>query len=97
MRIPKRFKLASIPVEIEIDNDFAKKHQCAGQSLYAEQKIIIDATAMPIESTLETLAHEAVHWILFIMNEHKLRNNEKFVDTFAHLLTQALTTMEYEE
>lgn len=49
------------------------------------------------ETSIEhTFCHELVHQILYLTEHNKLNKNEAFVDCFAGLLHQALTTMEYE-
>lgn len=96
-KLPKKVFLAGIPITIELQPDFAVRTGCQGQSIYAEQKIILDPKATPKESTEACYYHELTHWILFIMNKHELRNDEDFVDTFSHLLYQAEKSAEYED
>jgi len=91
LNIPNSVVLANIPV-ITVQDNLFEQHGCIGHSVYAEQGIFIDPTCAPIETTEQAYWHELVHWILFIMNEHELRDNEKFVDTFGHLLYQAIDT-----
>lgn len=94
MNIPSHVVLAGIPIDIVLVQDFMKNNKAIGQSFYLRQQIVIDPDAGGPDIVKQALLHEVVHWILFIMNEYELRNNEKFVDTFAHLLYQALDSME---
>jgi hypothetical protein len=91
------FKLAGITITVEVDNDFIAKHKCIGQALYASQRIILDTEHTPQETTEQSFYHEKVHWILHTMGEIKLRDTEKFVDVFAHLLYQSDVTAKYKE
>ena len=62
------------------------------RSRYNEQEISIDKQHARKEFTEQTMCHEVTHWILYMMNEDALRNNEKFVDLFGHFLYQYLKT-----
>lgn len=88
MKIPLQFKLAGIPITVEDVRTFAKEHNCIGQTFYTEQKIVLDMGVAPQEFTEQAFCHEAVHYILYMMGEHELRNNEKFVDLFATFMHQ---------
>lgn len=92
MILPKSFELAGLTVTIEINNNAIKENNFIGQSDFVFQKIIMDIATAPRETVEQAFFHEAVHWILYIMNEHTLRNNEQFVDVFAHLLYQLLSS-----
>ena len=67
-----------------------------GAANYKDQCIYLDVDAAPEDTVAQAYYHELIHWIFFIMNEEELRNNEKLVDTMAHLLYQALKTAEIE-
>lgn len=94
-RIPKSFKLAGLEITSRVNNEILKDNKIGG-ALYHRQEIIHVDQGVPIETIEQAYVHEVVHWILFIMN-NKLINDEEFVDLFAHLLYQALTTMEKKE
>lgn len=94
MQIPKTFELAGLKITVEHDNDAIKKHSFIGKSDFSFQKIVMDMTTVPRQTTEQAFLHELVHWILYIQGEHELRMNEKFVDQFAHLLYQALESGE---
>jgi len=96
-QIPSRITLAGIPIDIVIDDTFAQKHNCAGQSCYQSQTIHLDTKITPRESAEQTLIHEILHWCFYILGEDELRNNERIVDSLAHLLYQAFKTAEYPE
>ena len=66
-----------------------------GAALYHLQKIAIVDEVVPQETIEQAYIHEVVHWILFLMGSEKAED-EQFVDVFAHLLYQAMKTMEYE-
>lgn len=96
MRIPKTYNLYNLQFKVEFNKDLFKKEDFWGKCCFRETKIILDETIKEWNKWLEqTFCHELTHSILFAMKENELSNNEKFVDNFAHLLYQALDTMEY--
>ena len=96
MRIPKKFTLAGIPIRV-IAEPLADKKSVLGEARYMEQVIAMDLEAAPRHTTEQAFCHELVHWIFFVLNEPDLRNNEKLVDTIAHLLYQFLETQDHDD
>jgi len=96
-RIPSRITLAGIPIDIVLDDTFAAKQNCAGQSCYQSQTIHLDSKLTPADSRNQTFWHEVTHWIFYIMGEDELRNNERIVDLLAHLIYQSIKTAEYND
>lgn len=99
MRIPKRFKLLGHTVTVDFDASGYYAHRRFGVADY-EQKIILltpKGPSIPVtQSSIEhTFMHELVHHCLYHTEHAELNENENFVDLFAGLLHQALTTMEY--
>lgn len=97
MRIPESFKIAGLTINVTTDNELVKRRNVIGEARYSEQSILIDRTAAPAETTEQAFLHEAIHWVFYILNEEELRNNEKLVDTMAHLLYQIMTTAKHTE
>jgi hypothetical protein len=97
LTIPDRVWLGGIPVDIVRDETLAEREGILGKTEYVNQRIVIDPKRAPEESTQQSYIHELIHWILFLMHEHKLREKEAFVDIFATFLHQALTCKEYKE
>lgn len=95
LNIPKKFNLGGLTIDVELVDYLVKTKGAIGEAKYSEQKILIDTTAAPEESTEQSFYHELIHYILYVMNKDDLRNNEEFVDVFAHLLYQALKTGNY--
>ena len=93
MEIPRRIQLAGIDIEILIDNAMVEREECIGKCQYPIQRIVLDVEAAPEDTTKHSYLHELVHYILHIMN-HSLKNDEVFVDVFAHLLWQAIKSGE---
>lgn len=95
MKIPRNFKLAAMDIKVEHKGSICiGESKVSGMTDYANQKILLSAA--PSQQVLEqTFMHELVHWVLFMMGEHKLRNNEKFVDLFAHFMYQFEQTKEF--
>jgi peptidyl-tRNA hydrolase len=90
MQIPQTFQLAGIKVNVVREDNLVDTRKCIGEARYSRQEIAIDTKSAPDNLTEQSFLHELVHWILYIMNEDEKRNNEQFVDTFAHLLYQYL-------
>ena len=97
MQIPYEISLAGITVAVQMKDDLLKTKGTIGEANYQEQMIYLNPDVAPIQTLQQTYIHEVTHWILFMMNEHDLRNNEKFVDVFAHFMHQALTSAKYKE
>ena len=106
MQIPSSFKLLghTITVEEELTGMYEKgRYGCSG----FETKFIRITPKGPqhpvTETSIEhTFLHELVHHILYysdlaadVKSGARLCDQEAFVDLFAGLLHQALTTMEY--
>ena len=89
MKIPKKVTLAGIDINVVIDTHNEELRGNSGAACYRSQQIILDGTSYKEQSVEQAYFHELVHWILFIMNEDELKENEQFVDVFAHLLYQA--------
>lgn len=100
MKIPKRFKLLGHTITVEYDSMLDGRNGCIGEARYTTNSIALqpntDTFNRPVSQQEQVFLHELTHHILNEMNEHELRGNEKFVDIFASLLHQALTSMEYE-
>lgn len=90
--IPDSIWLGGLQISIEFDSNLCRKQGRIGEARYQDQLIILDPTATKLQQLEQTYFHELVHWILFVMNENDLRNNEKFVDLFAQFLYQARMT-----
>lgn len=93
MHIPKRIQIAGLDIEIIEPPDLNKDKGMGGHVDYAGQRILV-AGDLPPQLREVSYLHEVVHYILFVMGEEALRDNEKFVDIFAHLLHQVLTSGE---
>jgi hypothetical protein len=100
MQIPKRFKLLGHTITVEYDPMLDGRNGTLGEARYTTHSIALqpntDTFSRPQSMQEHVFLHELTHHILNEMNEHDLRSNEKFVDVFAGLLHQALTTAEYE-
>ncbi len=101
MKIPKVIHLHGQRIEIIFDPQLAYKEDIAGQAAYRQNRIFLqppDRTNTTTQDQIEhSFCHELVHYILSHMSQDKLRKDEPFVDLFANLLHQALSTAEYEE
>ena len=96
MKIPKKFKLFGNEIKVIVSEDLKKSNKY-GETHYNKNEIRI-ASDIYEEKSIEldlTLYHELIHMILGKMSEFEKSDDEKFVQTFAELLYQAITTMEY--
>lgn len=92
--IPKKFKLAGMDVDVVNNNTLCDNHKAVGHAIYAEGKIEVDIDSVSAQVAEQSFLHELVHWILYMMGNDELRNNEQFVDLFAHFLYQYEQTKE---
>lgn len=94
--IPKSFKLGGLEIKVNIDNEMVHRKKVIGECRYSEQSITMDITAGHEELTEQSFYHELIHWILYMMSRDELRNDEGFVDLFAHFLYQYEKTKEFD-
>lgn len=100
--IPSSFKILNHTIDVVFDNEYCSKNDCFGQYLYKENKIILADKyktkrgwrKYKPEIIAHVFHHELVHCILYYMN-HKLWDDEKFVDQFSGLLAQIEQSKEY--
>jgi hypothetical protein len=99
-KIPKRFKLLGHTIEVSEDPSRYYASGSYGTCSYEEKwiKLVPPSEHHPVtQGSIEhTFLHELTHMMLYHTEQHELKNNEAFVDLFAGLLHQALTTMEFE-
>ena len=92
--IPDTTQIAGFEIEILVNSSLAEKEKRLGKCDYrnnviqlaCHSKVIFDRMIME-----QTYLHEITHYILHCMGEHELRDNERFVEGYSHLLYQALT------
>ncbi len=98
--IPTSFQLHGQTVTVRWDETLNSKDDARGLASFRGNEIRLQprTDSVPaINCDIEqAFCHEMVHWILHQM-DHKLNDNEAFVNLFANLLHQALTTAEYEK
>ncbi len=90
--IPDSFWLGGLQIDVSYDENLYKNRKIVGEARYPSQSIFLDSVVLNKQSTEQSFYHELTHWILYMMNEDDLRNNEKFVDVFATFLHQARVT-----
>ena len=101
MQIPERFKLLGHQIEVKYDPERYFERGAFGACSYEGKwiKLVPPGESHPISQTsLEhSFFHELLHLCIECTEQSQLNDNEKFVDTLAGLLHQAITTMEYGE
>lgn len=101
MKIPKEFELFGHTIRVEFVDNLIEKSSGQGASYFREMRIELHNFKQkaydkrPIEVNQVSFFHELVHFILFFMKRDDLCEDEKLVNTFAHLLHQALKTAKY--
>ena len=100
IKYPSRFKIFGINWKIIDGTDYLENKGLYGECSYTEKLIRIAIKAHGIErhsdDIQQTILHEIMHAILHSMNEDELSKNEKFVDIFASIFHQIITTNEPE-
>lgn len=101
--IPKRLQVGGQVINVEVKEkleDNLLGRACLTQGLIE----ISNTTAIKGEritcsptSKYQTLWHEIIHCILDNMGEDELSSNEKFVNIFACMLTEAITSFDYND
>lgn len=94
--IPKSFNLGGLTVNVEFDDNLCKNKKMIGEAQYHMLRIVLDTVTTKHQMIEQCFYHKLVHWILYVMNEDELRNNEKFVDVFSQFLYQSVITAKQE-
>ena len=98
MKIPSSFYLHGQKINVVRVDHIGSENGTLGEARLAKNEIAIQNNANGFSrqpSQIEqTFWHEVVHYILVHMGQDELTAEEAFVDGFAHLLHQAITTME---
>ncbi len=100
MIIPESFMLHGQVINVKSITDLMYSRGVYGQANYANNQIYIQPSneSNPIPKTVveETFIHEMVHHIMHQLPEkyRELNSDEDFIEEFAQLLHQALTTQE---
>ena len=104
MKIPKRFRLLGMIIDVVLVPTLSHKEDVSGFAIYRQNKIeiqpCVDGCPRTPDQIGHTFCHELMHFIFYFAaeGEHKdLHRDELLVNRCAGLLHQALTTMEYEE
>jgi predicted SprT family Zn-dependent metalloprotease len=99
MKLPTHFKLHGITYTVRLDDNLITNNDNLGEAGYRRSEIVLQkvlpGVAITEQRFEQVFYHELVHLIMHEMHD-KHRDNEAFVDVFASLLHQALSTMEYE-
>jgi hypothetical protein len=96
--IPISFELYGIKYNVKFVDNLISEGDRTGETSYRFDEIRIQNILKGFETKPDRqeqiFFHELTHVILYAM-QNKLRSDEVFVDVFASLLHQALTTMEF--
>jgi len=96
VNIPKQFTLLGHTITVEFDPALYCKEEEYGECHFDTLSIKLQSQTegYPLQRCLveQSYLHEVTHMILYHMGEKELNDNEKFVDLFAGLLHQVLTT-----
>jgi len=93
-RIPRSFRLMAHQYEVKvIEEKYWKENDAVGQ--FTPSAKLIEIRAGDAQITEHTYYHELTHAILTAMGETRLSQKESFVDMFAGLIQQAITSAKY--
>lgn len=87
MQIPDKVELAGMTITTVFVTD-KPTNNIVGEANFRRNQIILHTLDVAQQHLEQAYLHELTHWILFIMNEQKLRHNERFVDLFSHFFYQ---------
>ena len=97
-KIPKNFKLFATTINVVYNNSLSYSSRL-GDCSYIDGLINLcnkyKGEKLTDNAVLDTFYHEKVHVILDSMGEHKLSENEKFVEVFSKLLRQSDETVKF--
>ena len=109
MKIPSQFKILGKIITVKYDKNIAYKDDVSGYASYRTNEIILQPVCGGVECSQTNVEiafmHELIHHICYHAGaaiNHKLdqgnylHQNEEFVDLFAGILHQALTSMEFD-
>lgn len=101
IRIPCRFMLGGIWVDVEIVEDLTHKDNAFGQANFNDSRIRIQpnvlGTPRAVQDIERTFFHELTHFLFHMAGEYEYRDDEKRIDVFSRLLHQAMKTACYME
>lgn len=94
IRIPSSFKLFGITYRVEmVPGPFQVEGDSVNGFVDTDTAVITLRSDLPQDVLMHTFLHELTHCILAAI-QHPQWEDEAFVDTFAGLMHQALSTME---
>ena len=91
-KLPRKIKVGDKWYSVEIA-EAMRRQAYIGEIDYNDQNIRIVASRYPLMQ--ETFWHELTHAILESMGEHKLNNDEAFVEEFSKRLYQAIRSAKF--
>lgn len=99
MKIPKSFSLFGQVITVHHNDGLAHANDTTGEARFRSNAIYLQSNTngypVPHSKIEQTFFHELTHFMLHAMSSDRLNKDEVFVDTFASLLHQALTTAKY--
>lgn len=99
IKIPAQISLGGSMWTVEFDEKLCRDLGIYGRCEPSQTRIVLSKTAegepVSYEKLQSVYMHELVHSILHTIDEDELYTNEKFIETFAQTLLQALRTAVY--
>jgi len=91
VKIPKTFELAGQTIKTKVSASI-ETEGAVGLSKFHQNEIRVrtklDGEDIVHDVQVQTFFHEMAHMLMYIMNEHELNNNEKFIDNLGQFLYQ---------
>ena len=98
MKIPKQIQIAGREIPIIFNNKLCDVKRIYAEADYRKHHIIIqdntEGTPRNKDCINISLLHEIMHWIFYLMDRDKLRDDEKLVSEISELLYQVIKQIE---
>ena len=99
LTLPKKLKVGDNWYSVDVAETM-RERMYVGEVHYAKRTITLARKSyhgipLKLSALHETFWHELTHAILDSMGEHKLNNNERFVEEFAARLAKAIQTARF--
>lgn len=98
LNIPTQFTIFGRTVNVSFSDRIVQASDALGRAEFANDTITLQPSCAGYERSVaqveQTFYHEMVHFILHAMN-HRLKDDESFVDTFASVLHQAILSFKF--
>lgn len=92
--IPSEFEMMGHTIEVQMSETLVEDTGAYGISHFTKNLIVLQTPTREVSMSfiVQTFFHEVAHFIMFYMGEHKLNDNEKFIDVLGNCIYQVMRT-----